>query len=82
MKPVPVTLAPEIVTLAVPEFVNTTVELPVLPTLIFPKLTVAGLAPAAHQFPCRTAQQLLRDPCRQLAQKRLRFQTCSRSSWE
>jgi hypothetical protein len=51
VKPVPVTLAPEIVTLAVPEFVNTTVELPVLPTLIFPKLTVAGLAPSCPSVP-------------------------------
>ena len=51
MKPVPVTLAPEMVVLAVPEFVSVTVELPVLPTLIFPKLTVAGLAPSWPSVP-------------------------------
>jgi len=51
VKPVPVTLAPEMVVLAVPEFISVTVELPVLPTLIFPKLTAAGLAPSWPSVP-------------------------------
>lgn len=44
--PVPEALACEIVTLAVPEFINVTDWLPLLPTLTEPKLTVAGLAPS------------------------------------
>jgi hypothetical protein len=51
VNPVPVTLAPERVTLAVPEFISVTVELPVLPTLTFPKLTVDGLAPICPSVP-------------------------------
>jgi hypothetical protein len=39
------------VVLAVPEFISVTVELPVLPTLIFPKLTAAGLAPSWPSVP-------------------------------
>ena len=44
LKPVPVTLAAEIVTLAVPEFVSAIVCDPLLPTTTLPKLTLAGLA--------------------------------------
>src|SRR5258708_3159721 len=42
-KPVPEALAAEMVTLAVPEFVNVTVCDPLLPTSTLPKLTLAGL---------------------------------------
>jgi hypothetical protein len=47
LKPVPVTLAAEIVTLAVPEFVSVTICDPLLPTTTLPKLTLAGLAVSA-----------------------------------
>jgi hypothetical protein len=43
LKPVPEALAAEIVTLAVPEFVNVTVCDALLPTNTLPKLTLAGL---------------------------------------
>ena len=43
-KPVPVAVAAEIVTLAVPEFVNVIVCVPLLPTCTFPKLKLVGLA--------------------------------------
>ena len=42
--PVPVAVAAEIVTLAVPEFVNVIACVPLLPTSTFPKLKLAGLA--------------------------------------
>jgi hypothetical protein len=44
LKPVPATLAAEIVTPAVPESVNVIVCDLLLPTRTFPKLTLAGLA--------------------------------------
>ena len=43
-KPVPVAAAAEIVTLAVPEFVNVIACVPLLPTSTFPKLKLVGLA--------------------------------------
>jgi len=43
VNPVPDALAAEMVTLAVPEFVNVTVCDPLLPTSTLPKLTLAGL---------------------------------------
>src|SRR3989442_6026140 len=43
VNPVPEALAAEMVTLAVPEFVNVTVCDPLLPTSTLPKLTLAGL---------------------------------------
>lgn len=46
LRPVPVAVPCEIVTLAVPEFVNVIVWDPVLPTAIVPKFTLAGLAPS------------------------------------
>ena len=46
VKPEPVMLAPEMIVLAVPEFFSVIVEVPELPTVISPKLTVAGLAPS------------------------------------
>jgi hypothetical protein len=51
LKTVPVTLAPEIVALDVPEFVKVTVAVPVVPTLTFPKLTVDGLVPICPTVP-------------------------------
>src|SRR5712692_2720373 len=50
--PVPEALAAEIVTLAVPEFVNVTVCDPLLPTSTLPKLTLAGLGVSC---PCTPA---------------------------
>jgi hypothetical protein len=44
LKPVPEALAAEIVTLAVPELLNVKVCAPLLPTSIFPKLKLEGLA--------------------------------------
>ena len=44
LKPAPDTVALEIVTLPVPEFVNVTDWVPLLPTAIDPKLTIEGLA--------------------------------------
>ena len=43
VNPVPEALAAEMVTLAVPEFVNVTVCDPLLPTSTLPKLTLTGL---------------------------------------
>jgi hypothetical protein len=43
LKPVPETLAAEIVTLAVPEFVRVMDTDPLVPTRRLPKLTLAGL---------------------------------------
>lgn len=51
MKPDPVTLAPEMMVLAVPEFFSVIVEVTVLPTLTSPKLTLAGLAPICPSVP-------------------------------
>jgi hypothetical protein len=44
LRPVPVTVALEIVTLAVPEFVNVMDCVPLLPTATDPKFTLDGLA--------------------------------------
>lgn len=44
--PAPDGVAPEIVTLAVPEFVNVMDCVPLLPTATDPKFTVDGLAPS------------------------------------
>jgi len=44
LKPAPVAAAVEIVMLAVPEFISVIVWEPLLPTSIFPKLKLAGLA--------------------------------------
>jgi len=44
LNPVPEALAAEIVTLAVPELLNVTVCVPLLPTSTFPKLKLEGLA--------------------------------------
>ena len=44
LNPVPVTLAAEIVTLAVPEFVSVMFCVALLPATTFPKLKLAGLA--------------------------------------
>jgi len=46
LRPGPDAVACEIVTLAVPEFVNVIVWLPVLPTATDPKFTLAGFAPS------------------------------------
>src|SRR6266852_4233166 len=50
-KPVPETLAAEIVTLAVPELLNVMVCVPLLPTSTFPKLKVDGLGDSAASMP-------------------------------
>lgn len=44
LKPVPVVVAPETVTLAFPELLSVTVCLPVLPTVTAPKTALAGVA--------------------------------------
>ena len=49
LKPVPEALAPEIVTLAVPELLSVMVCVPLLPTSTFPKLKLEGLGVSA---PC------------------------------
>ena len=51
LKPVPEALAAEIVTLAVPEFVNVIGTDPLAPTSRLPKFTLAGLAESAPCVP-------------------------------
>ena len=51
LKPVPDTVACEIVTLADPEFVNVNVWLPLLPTATDPKFSLDGLAPSWPAIP-------------------------------
>lgn len=51
LNPLPDAVACEMVTLAVPEFVNVIVWVPLLPTPTEPKLTLAGLAPICPWMP-------------------------------
>ncbi len=51
LKPVPEALAPEIVTLAVPELLSVMVCVPLLPTSTFPKLKLEGLGVSAASVP-------------------------------
>jgi hypothetical protein len=51
LKPAPEALAPEIVTLAVPELLSVMVCAPVLPTSTFPKLKLDGLGESAASMP-------------------------------
>ena len=51
LKPVPDTVACEIVTVADPEFVNVNVWLPLLPTATDPKFSLDGLAPSWPAIP-------------------------------
>ncbi len=51
LKPAPKALAPEIVTLAVPELLSVMVCVPLLPTSTFPKLKLEGLGESATSVP-------------------------------
>jgi hypothetical protein len=46
LNPVPVTVTPEIVTFALPEFVSVTLNELVLPTFTFPKFKLVGFVPS------------------------------------
>jgi hypothetical protein len=61
-KPVPETLAEEIVMLAVPEFVMVMDCEPLLPTATLPKLTLVGLAASSPCAPVPLSAMVAGDP--------------------
>lgn len=67
LKPVPEALAAEIVTLAVPELLNVKVCVPLLPTRIFPKLKLEGLAVSVPCTPAPLRAIVAGDPAALLA---------------
>ena len=62
LKPVPVALAAEIVTLAVPEFVKVMTWEPLLPTRTLPKLTLEGFAESVACVPVPLNEIMAGDP--------------------
>jgi len=59
LKPAPEALAPEIVTLAVPELLSVMVCAPVLPTSTFPKLKLDGLGESAASMPLPASEAIV-----------------------